>query len=601
MRPVKFLVLQLIIVVFSINTYSQFRPPSGGVRVMSVSPSSVHLDGIFENGTSTFSLTVDVDGDDPWQPVSNVDWLITSPFPETGDATIIITANSNLSFESRTGIIDIERFTITVTQDAGYTTPEMPPVPTITQNCGSTDLIIATAPPSKIKYYWQTTANGTSKSNSSTIYTVTNSGTYYLRAVIDDMIIDPNNPELGWSDSRAIGVTVTPQSVGGTVTGGSTICEQSSTGTLTLSGHTGSIARWQKKLNSGSWTNISSTSTTFLETPSSTGTWYYRAVIKSGTCPEAYSSYTTVTVQPQSVGGSISGTNSVCYGEEIGTLTLSGYTGQIVRWQKRQNSGSWLNISNTISTYNVQTLQSGLWEFRAEIKSGNCSSTYSSIHAINVYSLPSVPVITYDGSPEICQAKSLTLTASESDNYVWSTGETTREILVATSGNYYVTAVSQNGCESASSSSVSITVSSIVDLTFPVIPDDVGICNSEILLEGEQTQGTFTGNGISYVSGDYYFSAVTAGEGTHTLTYSNNNIACSNPATKQIEVIAPPEVSFDISETTRCLNEGSLLLEAQPTGGIYTINDFVPGDKVILEPDFTFDDAGTFNVNEFTP
>jgi hypothetical protein len=65
---------------------------------------------------------------------------------------------------------------------------------------------------------------------------------------------------------------------------------------MTLSSYTGIIQRWEKRFNAGSWTTVSNTNPTYSETPSSAGTWGYRAVAKSGACSEANSSEFSITV-----------------------------------------------------------------------------------------------------------------------------------------------------------------------------------------------------------------------------------------------------------------------------------------------------------------
>jgi hypothetical protein len=86
--------------------------------------------------------------------------------------------------------------------------------------------------------------------------------------------------------------------VGGSVTGGSTIYYNTSTGNLTLSGHLGSTLKWQKQYNGGGYTDIPSTSglTVYSENPLYTGTWDYRAVVQNSPCPAVNSTSTTVTV-----------------------------------------------------------------------------------------------------------------------------------------------------------------------------------------------------------------------------------------------------------------------------------------------------------------
>lgn len=88
-------------------------------------------------------------------------------------------------------------------------------------------------------------------------------------------------------------------SIGGTVSGGAgTINLGQTTGTITLEGYSGSILGWQKRVNTGTWTDIGSSSglTTYSETPSSVGVWDYRSKIQRGSCTIAYSTFVSVTV-----------------------------------------------------------------------------------------------------------------------------------------------------------------------------------------------------------------------------------------------------------------------------------------------------------------
>ena len=58
---------------------------------------------------------------------------------------------------------------------------------------------------------------------------------------------------------------------------------------MTLSGHTGAVTRWEKRVNAGGWANIVNNTTTYSEVPASAGTWDYRALVTSGTCAAVYS------------------------------------------------------------------------------------------------------------------------------------------------------------------------------------------------------------------------------------------------------------------------------------------------------------------------
>jgi len=185
--------------------------------------------------------------------------------------------------------------------------------------------------------------------------------------------------------STATTVTVDPATVAGIVSGGSTICEGSSTGILTLSGYTGSILKWQYRYNAGAWTDIANTADTYSTTLVVSGVYEYRAQVQSGSCASAFSTATTVTVDPAVVAGTVSGTTTeICLGNPTGTMTLSGYTGSVVKWQKRVDGGAWADIATTLTTYSEIPSTEGVWDYRAEVESGACGSAYSTAHTITV-------------------------------------------------------------------------------------------------------------------------------------------------------------------------------------------------------------------------
>jgi hypothetical protein len=90
-------------------------------------------------------------------------------------------------------------------------------------------------------------------------------------------------------------IILDPISVGGTIAGGTTVCSGSNSTTLTLSGYTGTIQKWQYSTDGTSWTDISNTSGTYTVT-NLAQTTSYRAVVKSGVCDEVYSSESIIIV-----------------------------------------------------------------------------------------------------------------------------------------------------------------------------------------------------------------------------------------------------------------------------------------------------------------
>ena len=68
------------------------------------------------------------------------------------------------------------------------------------------------------------------------------------------------------------------------------------------------------------------------------------------------------------------------------------------------------------------------------------------IDDVNITYSTSTPLITASGPTNICQGNSVSLTATGSTSYLWNNNATTQTVIANTSGNYYSTVTSQNGC-----------------------------------------------------------------------------------------------------------------------------------------------------------
>lgn len=185
-----------------------------------------------------------------------------------------------------------------------------------------------------------------------------------------------------YSDTASL--TIDQPSVGGSVASSDTVCAGSNSGTLTLSGENGSILRWQQSFNGGlTWANLINTTNTqsFTNNPN---TRTYRAVIQNGTCPVAFSSTATITVNPPTVAGTLSGTDTVCQSSNSGNLTLSGTTGTIIDWESSVDNGAtWVSNGNTTNTQSYTNLFQTT-SYRVLVQSGVCAPAYSNIATITV-------------------------------------------------------------------------------------------------------------------------------------------------------------------------------------------------------------------------
>jgi hypothetical protein len=109
---------------------------------------------------------------------------------------------------------------------------------------------------------------------------------------------------------------------GAVLGGASPICLGTSTGTMTLSGYTGTIVRWQYQFNGGVWTDITpfNTTTTYTTVPASAGIWQYRVMVhNTGDLPSAPA---TIDVSPTTIGGTVTGGATICSGSTSGLLSL---------------------------------------------------------------------------------------------------------------------------------------------------------------------------------------------------------------------------------------------------------------------------------------
>ncbi len=306
-----------------------------------------------------------------WSSIASTTTSLTNTPPTTGtwEYRAVIGSGSCPPVYSSAGRVQVDPTSVPGTTSGGNTP--------ICVNTPTGNITLTGYTGTIVRWQYRTTPTGTwtNISNTTNIlnYTPTSAGTYRFRAEVKS----GSCPSL-YSNETVI--VVNPASVGGAVNGGTTpICLNSSTGTLRLTGHTGSVIRWERRLGAGAWTTISNTTTSLTDTPPSAGSWEYRAVVQSGVCGPAYSSTRTIVVVPHSVGGSVTGGNTpLCPATNTGTMTLSGHTGVVVRWERRLDGGSWSTITNTATTYSEIPSSSGTWEYRAAVRNSPCDIAYSS-------------------------------------------------------------------------------------------------------------------------------------------------------------------------------------------------------------------------------
>jgi Fungalysin metallopeptidase (M36) len=118
--------------------------------------------------------------------------------------------------------------------------------------------------------------------------------------------------------------------------------------------------------------------------------------VGGGNCIVPYTSNpVTITIPANgTVGGVVVGSNSaVCTGTNTGTLTLTGHTGDVLRWESSTDNFATITTINNITTSNTFSNLSLTTKYRAVVQNGACAAANSLAASISVLS-PSIPVIT---------------------------------------------------------------------------------------------------------------------------------------------------------------------------------------------------------------
>ncbi|MCO5269889.1 MAG: gliding motility-associated C-terminal domain-containing protein [Brumimicrobium sp.] len=279
-----------------------------------------------------------------------------------------------------------------------------------------------------------------------------------------------------------------------------TVCEGINNGTVNLTGNShGTVTSWIYSTNNGAtWSSLSNTSNPYNFSGLTTTT-LYAVAINGGYCPNDTSTYTTITVDPTPIGGTLNGPTNLCISSSSGTITLNGSSGAISNWESSTDNGStWSNIANTTTNESFTSLSQTTW-YRVQIDGGACPNVYSNVLQIQVDPLTVIGTLTPDTS--VCANESVNLKLSStigditqwessSDGITWTPiASTNNPYNTGTlSSSIYYRVVAQSGiCPSQTSNQI------FVNVTTGVTPGN--IAGADSLCESNA-------NGILTVSGN---------------------------------------------------------------------------------------------------
>jgi len=245
-------------------------------------------------------------------------------------------------------------------------------------------------------------------------------------------------------------ILVDPTSVGGTVTGGGTVCNSGLAGTLTLAGNTGAI-QWQYSTDGVNYTNAPSstgTAPTFTTTSANskaatyivsnvTSATYFRALVTSGACSSAVSNAVQYVVGTSAVAGTATAASSEVCPTFGTTITLAGSTGSIA-WKKSTNwtaaTPTWAAVTTSVSPTLSTGALAASTAYKAVVTIGGCSTVESNVVVVIVTAKPVSKGITANvtspagaATTPLCTSstsKVLTVTAGYVGNIQWQSSTT---------------------------------------------------------------------------------------------------------------------------------------------------------------------------------
>ena len=105
----------------------------------------------------------------------------------------------------------------------------------------------------------------------------------------------------------------------------------------------------------------------------------------------------SVSLYGQTVGGAVTPGGSICDGQSTGVMTLAGFRGIVVKWQRTFNAGAPVDIVNSTTTYNeIPASGPGTYTYYAVIQNasgGPCAIVNSTSPIVTVNPVSPLPTL----------------------------------------------------------------------------------------------------------------------------------------------------------------------------------------------------------------
>lgn len=384
--------------------------------------------------------------------------------------------------------------------------------------------------------------------------------------------------------SSTITVSVNAQSAVGAISANQVICAGSVPANISVASATGTV-QWQRANNPGFTSpqniGINSLSLTGAIIGTLNETTYFRALVTNAPCPQVISGTVTVTVNPASAVGSVSGDQATCAGTNPANMSITSSTGT-VQWQ-RANNAAFTGAQNIGANNNLLTgVQVGPLNettyFRAVVTNAPCASITSG--TITVTISPQSAVGTVSPDQTICSgATPASMSISSSTGTVqWQrannpsfTGAvnlgnnsntlTGAQVNPLTETTYFRAVVTSGNCLPVTSQTITVLVrptpNASISFQSASQVSEQTICNASstnFFIRNLNTMAGLPATNISYAIFDSGGSAVTGGSGSVSLNNSTTSSAISNPSDLPAGIYTIEITSIAYASAPGCTN-----------------------------------------------
>ncbi|CAH0996164.1 hypothetical protein EMA8858_02294 [Emticicia aquatica] len=183
---------------------------------------------------------------------------------------------------------------------------------------------------------------------------------------------------------------------------------------------------------------------------------------------------------------------------------------------------------------------------------GTCIAAVSSFK-VTINGVKTLPLIESNKSPNICFGDSVVLTVKDAGIYKWSTGDTTKSIIVKTPGRYTVKLVNASGCSSLSSNEIVVKLGEVI--AAPTVnalvknncPSTTVNLSGAITSQPKSTGGVFEFHTGNSPNSPMLANATAVGAGTY-YAMEKSTIGCYSPSVPIIVAIDQCNITVDSSK-----------------------------------------------------